>query len=184
MLILQNLLFFFVHMLLLVKFKFVLFLPFVLYTVFLYLYLWDRAPLNSAVSWGDFPAKINIIYLSSYHHAVSYISLRFDHCMSGYHGCRRQWLWEVYFVNCISNLSPNRTLQLTTLRTAVSNSLMLLWWFSPRGYYIYNQGNHSVVKTKPESADTDADACDAWFHFQCVHIKRAPDSDWFFSTCA
>ena len=25
--------------------------------------------------------------------------------------------------------------------------------------------------------------CDAWFHFQCAHIKRAPDSDWFCSTC-
>ena len=42
-------------------------------------------------------------------------------------------------VNYVSNLSPNQTLQLTTLRTSVSESLqvhfknmMLLWWFSSR----------------------------------------------------
>ena len=42
-------------------------------------------------------------------------------------------------VNCISNPSPNHTLQLTTLKTAVSKLLqkiMLLWWFSCTGYYI------------------------------------------------
>ena len=27
------------------------------------------------------------------------------------------------------------------------------------------------------------DGCDAWFHFQCAHIKRAPDSNWFCSNC-
>ena len=44
---------------------------------------------------------------------------------------------SVLEVKCISNLSPNHTLQLTTLRTAVSESLQKIWcWFSHRGYYI------------------------------------------------
>ena len=39
--------------------------------------------------------------------------------------------------NCISNLIPNHTLQLTTLKTSVSESLqlhfkMILWWLSHR----------------------------------------------------
>ena len=55
------------------------------------------------------------------------------------------WLQEtvavrsLFEVNCISNLKPYHTLQLTTLRTSVSESLqlhyknmMLLWWFSRR----------------------------------------------------
>ena len=32
-------------------------------------------------------------------------------------------------VNCMSNLSPNHTLQLTTLRTAVSHYKKNVWWF-------------------------------------------------------
>ena len=38
---------------------------------------------------------------------------------------------------------------------------------------------------RPDSLDEmiQCDACDEWFHFQCAHIKRAPDSDWFCSTC-
>ena len=27
------------------------------------------------------------------------------------------------------------------------------------------------------------DACDAWFHFECVRIQIAPDDDWFCSNC-
>ena len=39
--------------------------------------------------------------------------------------------------------------------------------------------------SRPDSLDEmiQCDGCDAWFHFQCAHIKRAPDSDWFCSNC-
>ena len=56
----------------------------------------------------------------------------FNHCMSGYPGYRRQWLWDAY---CMSNLSPNYTLQLTALRTSVSECISKIWCFccdSPR----------------------------------------------------
>ena len=39
---------------------------------------------------------------------------------------------------------------------------------------------------RPDSLDEmiQCDVCDVYFHFQCAHIKRALDSDWFCSTCA
>ena len=51
--------------------------------------------------------------------------------------------------------------------------------------YAYKHSHSCILPlySRPDSLGEmiQCDACDAWFHFQCAHVKKAPDSDWFCS---